>query len=153
MTGQEYLPDLQQEIYRSNENAFIKHLTERHIPQELGQQHKQKWFHRTMYSGKERSTSFFEDPRSLQYIHASRQNLGMIEILEEEELKWHQVYDMTDTAVTTQGQHGNLLKALTIKRQEFTDKTIQENNRGLLASASDLFRKKQPQEQQIIRYG
>lgn len=138
--------------FRSNENAFVKHLTERHIPPELGSYHKSIWLHRTIYSGKERSTAFFEDPRSLQYINASLQNLGLIEILQLEELKWSQVYDMIDIAVTTQGQHGNMIKALTIKRQEFADKTKRNEEKGLL---SDLLKKKdenEPDDKGVIRY-
>ena len=156
----EYQPGLQyynQEDmapFRSNENAFVKHLTERHIPGELGDEHKKEWIHRTVYSGKERSTAFFEDPRSLQYVNASLQNLGLIETLHLDELKWSQVYDMIDIAVTTQGQHGNMIHALTIKRQEFADKTKRTENRSMFGG---LLKKKEPEEQSqqrndVIRY-
>jgi hypothetical protein len=137
--------------YRSSETAFIKHLTERHIPRELGKEHKAEWIHRTIYSGKERSTAFFEDPRSLQFINASRVNLSLIELLQVEELKWPQVYDMLDMAVTTQGQHGNMIKALTVKRQEFTDKSRHNEKQGLL---DGFLKKKEPEQPEhgVLRY-
>lgn len=137
--------------YRNPENVFVKHLTKRDIPVELGEEHKNRWLHRTMYSGKERSTSFFEDPRSLQFLNASRLNLDLIETLEVEELKWPQVYNMIDMAVTTHGQHGNMIKALTIKRQEFEDKSRRDEKKGWL----DGFMKKKeqpPPEPGVLRY-
>ena len=150
MPGAEYLPNMQMYPYRSNENAFIKHLTERHIPEEMGSEHKNKWFHRTMYSGKERSTAFFEDPRSLMFINASRKNLNLMEVLDQDELIWSQTYDMIDTAVTTHGQHGNLMKALTIKRQEFQDKTERMADKTILQK---LFGKKEEENQpMMVRY-
>jgi len=148
--GLQYYNQEDMSQYRSNENAFVKHLTERHIPGELGDEHKKEWIHRTMYSGKERSTAFFEDNRSIQFINASLQNLGLIETLHIEELKWSQVYDMLDVSVTTQGQHGNMINALTTKRQEFADKTKRDENKGML---SGLLKKKEPEDKEgLIRY-
>lgn len=155
MPGAEYMPNLQTAPYRSNENAFIKHLTERHIPGELGEEHKDRWMHRTVYSGKERSTAFFEDPRSLQLINVSRENLGLIETLDEDELKWQHTYDMIDLSVTTHGQHGNLIKALTIKRQEFEDKSRMNEEQGLLQKIGSSLKGNQEQqapEQGVVRY-
>jgi hypothetical protein len=152
-TGMEYMQSNPMTWMRHSETAFVKHLTERHIPAELGDEHKKQWMHRLMYSGKERSTAFFEDPRSLQYINASRQNLTLIEALDIEELKWSQVYNMIDASVTTHGQHGNMIKSLTIKRQEFADKTKREESKGMLGG---LFDKKQRDEQEddlgVVRY-
>jgi len=154
MPGSEYMPDLQTAPYRSNENAFIKHLTERHIPGELGDEFKNRWIHRKIYSGKERSTGFFEDPRSLQLINVARENLGLIELLDEEELKWQHTWDMIDLAVTTHGQHGNLMKALTIKRQEFEDKSMRQKEQGFLEKIGNGLRgnKEQPPKPGVVRY-
>lgn len=155
-TGMEYMQPEPGTWIRHNETAFVKHLTERHIPGELGDEHKMKWLHRMMYSGKERSTAFFEDPRSLQYINISRENLTLMEALDLDELIWSQVYNMIDASVTTHGQHGNMIKALTIKRQEFTDKSMREEKPGFWSGlmGGD---KKRPEEQSpndmgVIRY-
>jgi hypothetical protein len=151
LPGAEYIQQLDPSPYRSNENAFVKHLTERHIPADFGDEHKKQWLHRTVYSGKERSTAFFEDPRSLQFINASLKNLNLIETLNIEELKWPQVYDMVDMSVTTHGQHGNMIKSLTIKRQEFTDKSRRDEKKNLL---SGFLKKEEPPqpEQGMVPY-
>lgn len=86
------------------------------------------------------------------WIHASLKNLGMIELLDLDELKWSQVYDMLDASVTTHGQHGNMIKALTIKRQEFTDRSRRnDEKKGLL---SGWMQKKEPEQdnEPVIRY-
>ena len=63
--GLEYMQeDTSLAPYQNPENVFIKHLTEIQFPEHIEEEFRQRWSHRLMFSGKEKSTSFIENPRT-----------------------------------------------------------------------------------------
>jgi len=146
MPGAEYMQASEQmSPYANPENVFIKHLTEIHIPQEAGEEFKKKWMHRLMFSGKEKSTAFMENPKTATYNNLQRMDLGLMESLDCDNLLWTTVFDNIDIMKVTHGQHGNLIKQLTVKRQEFADKTERKQN-DWKGKIGNMFKKDEPQE-------
>lgn len=124
MPGMEYMPpNNDMAPYANPENVFIKHLTEIQFPENIEEEFRKKWIHRLMFSGKEKSTGFIENPKTTKLNSLMRMNLGLMESLELDNLLWSTVFDNIDIMKITHGQHGNLIHAITTKRQEFTDKT------------------------------
>lgn len=149
MPGAEYFQSPEQvNPYLNPENVFIKHLTEIHIPEELGEEFKKKWAHRLMFSGKEKSTAFMENPKTSNYDTMQLMNLGLMESLECTNLLWTTVFDNINVMKMTHGQYGNLIKAITIKRQEFTDKTERKQS-GWKGKIGDMF--KRDEQPEVIR--
>lgn len=146
MPGAEYMQASEQmSPYRNSENVYIKHLTEIHIPKEVDEGFKKKWLHRLMFSGKEKSTAFIENPKTARYNNLQRMDLGLLESLECENLIWTTVFDNIDIMKVTHGQHGNLMKAITVKRQEFADKTERKQN-DWKGKIGGMFRKDEAEE-------
>ena len=146
MPGMEYMPmNNDMAPYRDSENVFIKHLTEVQYPENIDEEFKKKWVHRTMFSGKEKSTGFIENPKTCKLNSLMRMNLGLMETLGLDNLLWSEVFDNIDIMKVTHGQHGNLINAITTKRQEFTDKTkrMPDNWKDKLGG---LFKTDEPQE-------
>ena len=152
MPGAEYLQSpYQVNPYVNTENVFIKHLTEVSFPEEVTEETKQKWVHRRMFSGKEKSTAFISNPRTCEVNEIQRMNMNLMETLQLENLIWGSVFDNIDIMKMTQGQHGNLLNAITVKRQEFTDKTI-NTNKTIREKLSGMMQRQPQQQEQIEGY-
>ena len=136
---------MEQGVYINPENAFIKHLTERQpIPGIVDVDKLKEYNHRVFFSGKEKSTAFVGNPKTIQVNTCMRMNLSLMESLGLENLKWAEVWDNIDIMVITQGQSGNLVNAMITKKQEFKDTSKKE----LTSLKEKLFgRKEQPQEQ------
>ena len=128
--GSEYIQPIMSP-YQNPENIFIKHLTQIQWPEEIPEEMRDQWVHRLMFSGKEKSTAFMENIHTLKLNSLQRMNLGLMETLGLHNLLWSTIFDNIDIMKCTQGQHGNLVKAVTTKRQEFTDKTPMEQKRRL----------------------
>jgi len=124
--GQEYMQNpLNISPYVNPENVFLKHLTEVQYPENIDDEFKNKWVHRLMFSGKEKSTAFMESHKTTGLDISQMVNISMMESFDEwyKNLIWSEVFDNINIMKLTQGQHGNLIHAITTKRQEFTDKT------------------------------
>jgi hypothetical protein len=150
MPGMEWMPQQNIAPYTNPENVFIKHLTEIQCPEDMDEEFKKKWIHRFMFSGKEKSTGFIENPKTCKLNSLMRMNLGLMESLGVDNLLWSTVFDNIDIMKVTHGQHGNLINAITTKRQEFTDKT-QQLPTTWKDKLSGLF-KNEPENPQMQRY-
>jgi len=151
--GSEYIPNQPDfSPYVNPENVFIKHLTEVQYPEGIDEEFKKKWVHRLMFSGKEKSTSFVENPKTLVFNSLQRLNLGLMESLQCDNLIWTAVWENLDVMKMTQGQRGNLIHAITTKRQEFTDKT-QHQPSTFRNKINTLLGMKNEQSEQNIQQG
>lgn len=113
---------LESGMYANPENVIVKHLTERQPIEGVVEKDKLKENdHRVFFSGKEKSTAFISNMRTIQVNTCMRMNLSLMESLHLNDLKWAEVWDNIDMMVTTQGQGGNMVKALITKIQEFKD--------------------------------
>ena len=140
MPGLEYMQSpMNLSPYRSDENAFLKQFTEVQYPEEIDEETRKKWVHRIMFSRKEKGTAFMENPNTTKLNSIMLLNMKLMEMLGCENLIWSTVFDNIDIMKTTQGQHGNLIKQLTVKRQEFADKTEQRNKK-FFEKAGDYFK-------------
>lgn len=152
MPGAEYLQSpYQMNPYANNENVFIKHLTEISFPEDVGEETKKKWVHRRMFSGKEKSTAFIQNPRTCELNSIQKMNINLMETLGTEDLLWSTVFDNIDIMKVTQGQRGNLINAITVKRQEFTDKS-QREQKGLRERLSGMVQRQPPSSEEMTEY-
>lgn len=136
--------------YVNPENVFIKHLTQRQpIEGVIDNDFLKDHSHRVMFTGKEKSLAFIENPKTIQVNTCQRMNLSLMESLGLYNLIWSQVWDNMDIMVTTQGQKGNMMNAMITKRQEFKDTTLKEKKRWTLPGLMKKPEEPQPQQGEV----
>jgi len=131
---------VQKDIYLSQENAFIKYITQiDQIPEIVPTSFLKKYARRVLFSGKIKGLSFIQNPKTINLNSCMRNNISLCEDAGLDELADETVFDNIDICQITRGTKGNLQNALITQRKEFKD-TSERNEKGFLSNV--LHRKK-----------
>jgi len=134
-------------MYLSQENAFIKYITQvDQIPDIVPTSFLQKYGRRVLFSGKIKGLSFIKNPKTIQLNSCMRNNIGLCEDAGLFDLADETVFDNIDICQVTRGSFGNLQNALITQRKEFKD-TSEQAKKGFLGNV--LHRKKPEDEPQM----
>jgi len=129
--------------YTSQENAFIKYITQLDaIPHIIDTDFLKKYRRRVLFSGKIKGLSFIKNPMTVQLNSCMRNNIALCEGAGLDDLADETVFDNIDVCQVTRGSNGNLQNALITQRKEFKDTSDMEK-KGFW---SGFMRKKQKEE-------
>ena len=114
------------EGYTSQENAFIKYITQLDaIPGVVDTDFLRKYARKVLFSGKIKGLSFINNPKTIRLNSLQRLNMSMEEDAGLDELADETLFDNIDICQTTRGTGGNLQLALITQRKEFKDTSEQ----------------------------
>lgn len=120
-------------LYSSQENAFIKYVTQLDaIPGVVDNKFLRRFARRVLFSGKIKALSFISNPKTIKLNSCMRNNMSLCEDAGLEELADETVFDNIDVCTVTRGTRGNLQYALITQKREFKDTSDKEKKRGLL---------------------
>jgi len=110
------------EAYTSQENAFIKYITQLDaIPGVVDSDYLKRHYRRVLFSGKIKGLSFISNPKTIRLNSLQRMNMSMEEDAGLDDLADETLFDNIDTCQVTRGTKGNLQYALITQRKEFKD--------------------------------
>jgi len=116
--------------YTSQENAFIKYITQLDaIPNIIDNEFLKKYRRHVLFSGKIKGLSFINNPKTVQLNSCMRNNIALCEGAGLDELADKTVFDNIDICQVTRGTKGNLQLALITQRREFRD-TSEQNKKS-----------------------
>jgi len=119
--------------YMSNENAFIRYVTQLEpIPEVVDTSFLRRYRRRVLFSGKIKSLSFISNPRTIELNSCRRNNLSLAEDAGLERLADETVFDSIDDCQITRGTGGNLQYALITQKREFKDTSVNSKKSGWL---------------------
>lgn len=117
----------QETHYTSQENAFIKYITQLDaIPHIIDTDFLKKYRRRVLFSGKIKGLSFINNPKTIQLNSCMRNNIALCEGAGLNDLADETTFDNIDICQVTRGSKGNLQLALITQRKEFRDTTEME---------------------------
>lgn len=115
------------EPYSSQENAFIKYITQLDaIPNIVDTDFLRKYRRRVLFSGKIKGLSFITNPKTISLNSCMRNNIGLCEDAGLDDLADETVFDNIDICQVTRGTRGNLQYSLITQRKEFKLKDTSE---------------------------
>lgn len=124
---------VQYESYTSQENAFIKYITQLDaIPDVVPKEFLQKYFRNVLFSGKIKGLSFITNPKTLKLNSLQRMNMSMELDAGLYELADETLFDNIDICQVTRGTKGNLQNAMITQRKEFKLAGDEEKTKSLL---------------------
>ena len=110
------------EVYTSQENAFIRFITQIDpIENIVETDFLKKWRRRVLFSGKIKGLSFINNPNTIRLNSCQRNNISLCEEADLDDLADETVFDNIDTCQITRGTRGNLQNALITQRREFKE--------------------------------
>jgi len=128
--------------------SLIRHLTQREpIEKIVTREDLKKFATRMMFSGKDKSTAFIKNPKMVQLNTRMRLNLSLMESLGLTNLAWDEIWSNIDLMALSQGQDGNMVRALITKVHEYRTKTDEEKKQK---TWERLFGKKK-EEQNVMK--
>jgi len=140
----------EREIYTSQENAFIKYITQLDpIPNVVSTSFLRKHARRVLFSGKIKGLSFINNPKTIKLNSLQRMNMSMEEDAGLEDLADETLFDNIDICQVTRGTKGNLQLALITQRKEFKDTSEMEKKKSILGRFMKAREQPQNQDEQI----
>lgn len=127
-------PNVSLDTYTSQENAFIKYITQIDaIPNIVDNDFFKKYYRHVLFSGKFKGLSFINNPKTVKLNSLQRIDMNMEEDAGLEDSANRTLFDNIDICQVTRGTKGNLQYALITQRQEFKDTSEQEKKKSILS--------------------
>ena len=124
---------VQYEPYLSQENAFIRFITQLDpIPDVIDAEFLKKYYRNVLFSGKIKGLSFITNPKTIKLNSLQRMNMSMEIDAGLYDLADETMFDNIDICQVTRGTKGNLQNAMITQRKEFKLASEGEQVKNLL---------------------